>query len=123
MLRDDATASDQTTQKPKKSRKKADITATEADDTNDSETTRRNTRSKNFIIPNTATSLKGTQSAKTQGKKVSTAKVITKKLVPIPIQEQRDSDHKRVIFIDNDTGEPKFALYRKTEKAEPIAHL
>ena len=59
-------------------------TATDADDTNDSEATKRSARSKNFKVPNAVASRRGTQSAKVQGKKVPPAQVKTE-LVPIKI--------------------------------------
>ena len=114
---------------PKRTLLSGDATATpkktkiNQNPTNDSEseTTRREGRSKNFKVPNQTASARGTISAKAQGKKVSTQKIITEVL--IPMEEQRNSSHERVVFIDNNTLLPKFCLYRKTEKAEPMSHL
>jgi hypothetical protein len=39
------------------------------------------------------------------------------------MKDQRDVDHERVVFLDNVTKEPVLALYRNTEKAEPMPHL
>ncbi|CAD6585007.1 MAG: hypothetical protein ASARMPRED_001978 [Alectoria sarmentosa] len=83
--------------------------------------TRRNARSKNFAAPNATASARGTQSARAQGKKVSRATITMDH--KIHMEDQIDSHHERVVFIDNNTGEPVHALYRKTEKAEPMAHL
>ena len=100
------------------SKKKQKQSATTDSDT---DLTRRGSRSKNFKAPNATASARGTQSAIAQGKKTSKLKIITDQL--IPLKEPRDAQHKRVVFINNETGEPAFALYRKTEKAEPMAHL
>ncbi|CAF9930926.1 MAG: hypothetical protein ALECFALPRED_004760, partial [Alectoria fallacina] len=90
-------------------------------DGEDGSTTKRGSRSKNFKVPNQTASQRGTMSAKAQGKKVSKQKVITETF--IPMVEPSDGNHERVVFIDNDTKEPVYALYRKTEEAEPMAHL
>ena len=68
-----------------------------------------------------------TMSAKALRKNVS-AKVITETIIPIPIipipmEGESDSDHEKTVFIDCETGNPKPTLYRKTEKAEPIAYI
>ena len=39
------------------------------------------------------------------------------------MKEQSNSQHERVIFIDNDTGKSKFCLYRKIEEVESMTHL
>ena len=88
----------------------------------ESDSTRRGSRSKNFSVPNPVASLRGTQSAKAQGKKASQQKYLKEQFIP-RAEEERDSNHERVVFIDNDTGEARFVLYRTTEKAEPMAHL
>ena len=72
-------------------------TATDADDTNDSEATKRSARSKNFKVPNAVASRRGTQSAKVQGKKVPTAQVKTE-LVPIKIQTKTFSGMRRMLW-------------------------
>ena len=41
----------------------------------------------------------------------------------IPPAQLHDRDHERVVFIDNETGDAKFQLYRTTEKAEPMSQL
>ena len=90
-----------------------------ATDDSESTPTKRGGRSKNFRAPNTTASSRGTQSAKVQGKRLSKQKVVTEVLISEPIK----ADQERVVFIDNDTGEPKFALCRTTEKGEPMAHI
>ena len=55
-----------------------------------------------------------------QGEKLSKGKCLTEQF--IPMDDQYDS-HERVVFMDNDNGDPKFDLYRNTEKAEPMADL
>ena len=83
--------------------------------------TRRNGQSKNFKAPNATASARGTQSARAQGKKLSRPKTTIEH--KIHMEDQNDSEHERVVFIDDNTGEPVHALYRKTEKAEPMSHL
>ena len=112
---DTATTSDGTASKAKKKTKMDDAG-------NDSTPTKRNSRSKNFATPNTLASARGTMSAKALGKNIS-AKTITETIIPIPMEDQQDEDHERVVFLDNETGNPKLTLYRKTEKAEPMAYI
>ena len=108
LLHDKATA----TQKPKKSKN---------NDNDGEKTTKRGGRSKNFSVPDGTASLRGTLSAKAQGKKSSKAKIITEMV--IPMEDQQNTEHERVVFLDNVTREPILQLYRKTEAAEPMADL
>ena len=40
----------------------------------------------------------------------------------IPVEDPK-IDHDRMAFLDNHSKEPVMALYRTTEKVEPMAHL
>ena len=93
-----------------------------ADDlANDDEETRRGCRSKNMSVPNATASVRGSFAAKTQGKKTSKQKVV--KEVLVPMKDPVDTQHERVVFVDNETNEPVMQLLRKTEKAEPMSSL
>ena len=116
---DIATASDSGTA-TKAKRTKAKRTKVNGDD---STPTKRNSRNKNFKTPNALASARGTMSAKALEKNVS-AKTITETIICVPMEDQcNNPDHEPVVFLDNETGDPKLTLYRKTEKVEPMAYI
>ena len=73
------------------------------------------------MVPNAAASARGTTSAVAQRKSISKTKNAGEFVVPM--EAQRDEQHERVKFIDNETGQPVMTLYRTTEEAQPISDL
>ncbi|KAL8707645.1 MAG: hypothetical protein Q9225_007727 [Loekoesia sp. 1 TL-2023] len=86
-------------------------------------TTRRGARSKNLSVPDETASKRGTLSAKRQGKKISKDNIVKEVLIPMTEKPPNAEDYERVVFIDEETKQPLIQLYRKGEKAEPMALL
>lgn len=83
--------------------------------------TMRGSRSKNTRKPDAAASARGKRASKAAGKKESSQDTVTE--VVIPMDDRKDEEHERVVFLDNHTGQPVMALHRKKEGAQPMSHL
>ena len=92
-----------------------------SDNDNKNDVTRRESRNKIFKIFNIIASQRDIQFAKNQNKKIFTQKIMI--TVFISMIKQRDSEHERIVFINNDFKEFKFCFYRKTEKTKLISHF
>ena len=73
---------------------------------------------KNCHGSDTVASKRGTESARKRGKKTLEPKPLTN-----PMEKQIDRQRERVVFIDDTTHKPTMQLLRKTQGAEPTAHL
>ena len=80
--------------------------------------TKGGSRRKNCHGSDTVASKRGTESARKRGKKTLEPKPLTN-----PMEEQIDRQRERVVFIDDATRKPTMQLLRKTQGAEPMAHL
>ncbi|KAL8905498.1 MAG: hypothetical protein Q9207_002601 [Kuettlingeria erythrocarpa] len=107
---------------PQQSKKAKKDTGVDTEDAGDAAEPGRSSRSKNFRVPNKKAAERGKASAVAQGNKTAKGKKLTVEKF-IPMVDENDEDHERVVFVDDQTGQPIFMLYRTTEAAEPMSEL
>ena len=93
----------------------------QTNDSDDSKSTKRDARFKNFTAPNVIASVRDNMFAKTQNKKLSKQTAITKILVSM--KNLTTANHDQIVFLNNHSKKPIMTLYRKSKKFEPMTHL
>lgn len=87
----------------------------------DSNVTKRETRSKRFTTSKITAHTRDNLSVKIQGKKLFTLAIAKKKF--ITFEKFNDDDHESVVFIDDFFQKSRLILYRNKERTESLAHL